>query len=63
VRLTEFAQRQGEAGPMTHLACFFKDPLGVTEQSFVEQFRMLTDYVARHAKNDRPARRRPPRAR
>ncbi len=53
VRLTEFAQRQGEAGPMTHLACFFKDPLGVVEQSFVEQFRMLTDYVGRHTKNGR----------
>jgi len=53
VRLAEFAQRKGEAGPMTHLACFFKDPLGVTEQSFVEQFRLLTDYVARHRKNDR----------
>ncbi len=63
VRLTEFAQRQGEAGPMTHLACFFKDPLGVGEQSFVEQFRLLTDYVGRHAKNGRPARRKPPRAR
>ena len=33
VRLAEFAQRKGEAGPMTHLACFFKDPLGVTEQA------------------------------
>jgi myo-inositol-1-phosphate synthase len=63
VRLTEFAQRQGEAGPMTHLACFFKDPLGVREQSFVEQFRMLTDYVARHTKNGRQPRRKPPRAR
>ena len=61
--LTEFAQRQGEAGPMTHLACFFKDPLGVSEQSFVEQVRLLTDYVARHAKNGRAARRKPRRAR
>jgi myo-inositol-1-phosphate synthase len=57
VRLTEFAQRKGEAGPMTHLACFFKDPLGMAEQSFVEQFRMLTDYVARHTKNGRKPRR------
>ncbi len=65
VRLTEFAQRQGEAGPMTHLACFFKDPLGVTEHSFVEQFRLLTDYVARHTKNDRHTKngRKRPRAR
>src|SRR5436190_5192645 len=48
VRLTEFVQRQGEAGPMTDLACFFMDPMGVGDLSFVEQFRMLTDYVARH---------------
>ena len=69
VRLTEFAQRKGEAGPMTHLACFFKDPLGVTVQSFTDQFRMLTDYVERHTNNERhekngPAiRRKQPRAR
>jgi myo-inositol-1-phosphate synthase len=63
VRLTEFAQRKGEAGPMTHLACFFKDPLGVGEQSFVEQVRLLTDYVARHAKNGRLAPRKPLRTR
>jgi len=53
VRLTEFAQRKGEAGPMTHLACFFKDPLGVGVQSFSDQFRLLTDYVERHTKNER----------
>ncbi len=69
VRLTEFAQRKGEAGPMTHLACFFKDPLGVTVQSFTDQFRMLTDYVERHTNNKRHAkngpaiRRKQPRAR
>ena len=69
VRLTEFAQRKGEAGPMTHLACFFKDPLGVTVQSFTDQFRMLTDYVERHTNNERHAkngpaiRRKQPRAR
>jgi len=59
VRLTEFALRQGEAGPMTHLACFFKEPLGVSVQSFTDQFRLLTDYVARHTKNGRKS----PRAR
>jgi len=57
VRLTEFAHRKGEAGPMTHLACFFKDPIGVAEQSFVEQFRMLGDYAARHARRARGPRR------
>ena len=59
VRLTEFALRQGEAGPMTHLACFFKEPLGVSVQAFTDQFRQLTDYVARHTKNGRKS----PRAR
>ena len=48
IRLTEFAQRKGEAGPMTHLACFFKDPLGVSVHSFVDQFRLLLDYAERH---------------
>lgn len=50
VRLTEFAQRKGEAGPMPHLACFFKDPLGVSVHAFTEQMRMLFDYVARHTR-------------
>ena len=59
VRLTELALRQGEAGPMTHLACFFKEPLGVSVQAFTDQFRLLTDYVARHTKNGRKS----PRAR
>ena len=53
VRLTEFARRTGEAGPMAHLACFFKDPMGVPTHSFVDQFRLLVDYVARHAKASR----------
>ena len=57
VRLTEFAQRTGEAGPMTHLACFFKDPLGVRVHAFPEQVQMLKDYVARHTKNGRKLRR------
>jgi len=50
VRLTEFAQRKGEAGPMPHLACFFKDPLGVSVHAFTEQVRMLFDYVGRHTR-------------
>ena len=50
VQLTECAQRKGEAGPMTHLACFFKDPLDVRVQSFTEQFQTLKDYVAKRAR-------------
>jgi myo-inositol-1-phosphate synthase len=48
VRLAEYAQREGEAGPMTHLACFFKDPMGVSVHSFTDQFRLLIEYVERH---------------
>jgi myo-inositol-1-phosphate synthase len=51
VRLTEFAQRKGEAGPMTHLACFFKDPMGVSVHAFGEQMKMLVDYAERHARH------------
>jgi len=58
VRLTEFAQRKGEAGPMTHLACFFKDPMGVPIHAFMDQFRLLVDYADRHAHAPRPASRR-----
>ena len=53
VRLTEFAHRKGEAGPMAHLACFFKDPMGVPIHAFTEQFRLLVEYAERHL---RPAR-------
>jgi len=58
VRLTEFAQRKGEAGPMPHLACFFKDPLGVSVHAFTEQVEMLLDYVERHARGARNGARR-----
>jgi myo-inositol-1-phosphate synthase len=51
VRLTEFARRRGEVGPMAHLACFFKDPLGVVVHSFADQFRLLIDYVEHRAKD------------
>ena len=53
VRLTEFAQRKGEAGPMPHLACFFKDPMGVSVHAFPEQMRMLLEYAERHTRNGR----------
>lgn len=44
-RLAEFAKRRGECGLMTHLASFFKAPLGVGEHGLHEQFAMLTRYV------------------
>lgn len=49
IRLTEFAHRRREVGPMSHLAFFFKNPMGVKIQSLPDQYRMLLDYVDRHA--------------
>jgi myo-inositol-1-phosphate synthase len=46
VRLVARAQRRGEAGPMTQLACFFKSPVGVTEHDFGKQFGLLETYLA-----------------
>ncbi|GBD35629.1 Inositol-3-phosphate synthase [bacterium HR36] len=45
-RLALLAQRQGERGILRHLACFFKNPLGVQEHDFFRQFAMLEHYVA-----------------
>ena len=47
VRLAELAVRKGEAGLMTHLALFFKNPLGVEEYALQEQHRMLLEYAKR----------------
>ncbi len=44
-RLTLFAQRRGEVGVLRHLACFFKNPMGVEEHDFFKQFAMLERYV------------------
>jgi myo-inositol-1-phosphate synthase len=48
IRLADFALRRGEAGPMRHLACFFKNPIGVEEHSFYRQFQMLLAYAQHH---------------
>jgi myo-inositol-1-phosphate synthase len=47
-RLALFAQRQGHAGVLSELACFFKSPLGTTEQDFFKQWRMFEAFVGRH---------------
>ncbi|MBI5569109.1 MAG: inositol-3-phosphate synthase [Desulfomonile tiedjei] len=49
VRWAEFATSRGESGLMPHLACYFKDPLGVDEHRLYEQFRMLVEYANRAA--------------
>ncbi len=45
VRLAELAKKRAEGGVMTHLASFFKAPLGVEKHALPDQFRMLADYA------------------
>ena len=45
-RLALFAQRRGESGVLKHLACFFKNPMGVDEHDFFKQFALLEQYVS-----------------
>jgi myo-inositol-1-phosphate synthase len=54
-RLIEHAHRNGLSGAQKQLACFFKAPTDTPEQSFAEQYRMLTDYAKRpgHVRSDR----------
>jgi myo-inositol-1-phosphate synthase len=47
VRLVERAQRSGERGTLEWLACFFKSPIGVEEQSFAAQVTMLMEWASR----------------
>ena len=47
-RLTLLAQRRGEVGVLKHLACFFKNPHGVSVHDFFEQFDLLEMHVARY---------------
>ncbi len=46
VRWAVLAKSRGEAGLMTHLGCYFKNPLGVTEHGFHEQYAHLRKYCA-----------------
>lgn len=54
IRLSEFAVRHGESGPMKHLAAFFKNPLDCEEMALHPQFQYLLDYVQAHMKSPRP---------
>ena len=47
VRLAELAKRRAEAGAMTHLASFFKAPVGVEKHALQDQFLMLTNMLKR----------------
>jgi myo-inositol-1-phosphate synthase len=46
VRLVDRAWRDGACGPLPWLACFFKSPLGVTEQDFGRQVALLRAWAA-----------------
>jgi myo-inositol-1-phosphate synthase len=48
-RLTLHAQRQGLSGVLAPLACFFKSPMGSTEQNFFTQWAMFEQYLAKAA--------------
>jgi myo-inositol-1-phosphate synthase len=47
VRLADLAARRGEAGPMPHLGCFFKQPLDADEHDLHKQWHLLVDYLDR----------------
>lgn len=44
-RLVAMAHHTGQRGPLTALACFFKDPFGSTEHRFDHQVRGLHEWV------------------
>lgn len=54
IRLSEYAARHGESGPMKHLAAFFKNPLDCEEMALHPQFQRLLDYIQAHLDNPRP---------
>ncbi len=47
VRFAELAFRRGEGGLMTHLASYFKAPLGVDEHRLHRQYDFLVEYARR----------------
>jgi myo-inositol-1-phosphate synthase len=49
IRLTEREARRGSSGVMSHLASFFKSPMGTEEPAFAYQFQQLTQWVERVA--------------
>jgi myo-inositol-1-phosphate synthase len=52
VRLVAYADEHGEGGPQSHLASFFKSPMGVEEHDLSRQFERLYDYAERHADDE-----------
>ena len=56
VRLLAEADRRGEGGLQTHLASFFKAPVGVDEHGLSRQFDMLDEYVDARVRGGDPPR-------
>ena len=46
VRFTLLSHRRGETGTLSHLACFFKSPMGNAEHDFFKQYAELEAYAA-----------------
>ncbi|MFT7463579.1 MAG: myo-inositol-1-phosphate synthase [Pseudohongiellaceae bacterium] len=46
VRFTDLALRDGHGGPMEHLSCYFKSPIGVQQHDLHEQYQSLMQFVA-----------------
>ncbi len=44
-RLAALHCRSGRGGPMRHLACFFKDPIDVEDQSLFIQWQLLVNHI------------------
>lgn len=49
-RFAELEIRAGRGGPMRHLACFFKDPIGETEYDLFSQWQRLLEHVKRNSR-------------
>jgi myo-inositol-1-phosphate synthase len=52
-RFVELSNRCGEVGVLSHLASFFKSPLGVKDHDFSRQFSLLLGWAERHQKTTR----------
>jgi myo-inositol-1-phosphate synthase len=51
VRLVELSHRRGEVGVLSHLASFFKSPLGTAEHDFSRQYATLLDWAKQHVRS------------
>lgn len=50
-RLADYHAAMNRGSVMTHLACYFKSPMDVSEHEFAAQMRMLNDYADRDLAN------------